>query len=355
MRCPTLDQLPPPPPGKTGWPWTEESRQLTPTLEDGSPWPRVSIVTPSYNQDRFLEETLRSVLLQGYPDLEYIVVDGSSTDDSVAILQKYERWLSWISEPDCGQTHAINKGWRRATGSYVSWINSDDVLLPGSLGAMVACLCSERKASLAYGDVLVIDSTSVLLPEPYNRIRGRPFRLEDMILHWQNPVPQQGFLMSRTLLDEIGYLDEAFDFTMDFEYWIRIALNGCNGVHIPADVAAFRHHPNSKSDTRQTRRIQDRYAIHAKVFSGGQAIVDGITAAESLANLHLSAAYVAYSSGEARHVRHYAWRHIAQQGFRASRLSWVLLLLSLLGDHGMRAVRGGWRGLRRAQLLTYRI
>ena len=116
MRCSTLAELPPPPPGKTGWPWTEESPRLADMMHDGQPWPRVSIVTPSYNQAEYIEETIRPVLLQGYPDLEYIVIDGGSTDGSVEIIRTYAPWLTyWVSEPDRGQTYAINKGWMRAT------------------------------------------------------------------------------------------------------------------------------------------------------------------------------------------------------------------------------------------------
>src|SRR5262245_56142305 len=137
MRCPTLAELPPPPSGKTGWPWTVETPGLPAMRPDGSPWPRVSIVTPSYNQGRFIEETLRSILLQGYPDLEYIVMDGGSTDGSADIIRKYSPWLtSWISEPDGGQVAAINAGMARATGTLLNWINSDDFLLPGALEAL---------------------------------------------------------------------------------------------------------------------------------------------------------------------------------------------------------------------------
>ena len=131
MRYPSYKDLPIPPHKKSGWPWTEESRQLPDTMPDGSFWPKISIVTPSYNQGQYLEETIRSVLLQGYPNLEYLIIDGGSTDNSVEIIHKYEPWLHyWISEPDNGQSEAINKGFSKATGDILNFINSDDFLHP---------------------------------------------------------------------------------------------------------------------------------------------------------------------------------------------------------------------------------
>ena len=114
----TLKDLPAPPEGKTGWPWTEQSEPLPDRMPDGFDWPRFSIVTPSYNQEQFIEETIRSVLLQGYPNLEYIIIDGESKDKSVEIIKKYEQYLTyWTSEPDRSQSHAINKGWQKCTGN----------------------------------------------------------------------------------------------------------------------------------------------------------------------------------------------------------------------------------------------
>ena len=145
MRCPSLSELPPPPPGKActepgrsaGWPWTEESPQLPDTMPDGRPWPRLTVITLSYNQGHYIEETLRSVLLQGYPNLQFIAVDGGSTNETVPLIRRYEQWLaSWTSERDSGQSEAINKGLRGATGQWVMWLNSDDLLLPGALTAI---------------------------------------------------------------------------------------------------------------------------------------------------------------------------------------------------------------------------
>ncbi|MEH1863695.1 MAG: glycosyltransferase family 2 protein [Nostoc sp.] len=130
----TLNELPPPPPGKTGWPWTENTQLLPEKMPDGSEWPKISIVTPNYNYGRFIEETIRSVLLQGYPNLEYIILDGGSTDDSIEIIKKYDKWLTyWVSEKDNGQASAINKGIELATGKWFNWLNSDDILLRNAL------------------------------------------------------------------------------------------------------------------------------------------------------------------------------------------------------------------------------
>ena len=114
-------------PGNTGWPLFSEPQPSPPNFPVGVSLPKISIVTPSFNQAQYLEETIRSVLLQGYPNLEYIIIDGGSTDGSVEIIKKYEPWLTyWVSEPDSGQSHAINKGFRKSTGEIMAWINSDD-------------------------------------------------------------------------------------------------------------------------------------------------------------------------------------------------------------------------------------
>src|SRR5882762_4423248 len=132
MDCPSLKQLPEPPKGKTGWPWTEQSPRVPATMPEGRLWPGISIVTPSFNQGQFIEETIRSVLLQGYPNLEYFVIDAGSADLTLEIIKKYEPWITyWVSEPDNGQVDAIKKGLRLSSGEWFNWINSDDILLQG--------------------------------------------------------------------------------------------------------------------------------------------------------------------------------------------------------------------------------
>ena len=134
MRCPSLKDLPAPPAGKTGWPWTEETPFPSDENPQGFVWPKISIVTPNYNFGDFIEETIRSVLLQGYPDLEFIIIDGGSSDNSVEIIKKYAPWIAyWSSEPDECQAAAINKGIKHCTGQIFNWICSDDILFKMAL------------------------------------------------------------------------------------------------------------------------------------------------------------------------------------------------------------------------------
>ena len=157
MRCPRLDELPPPPEGKIGWPWTEQTNPLPDKMPDGSDWPRISIVTPSYNQGQFIEETIRSVLLQGYPNLEYIIIDGGSTDNSVEIIKKYDQFLSyWVSEPDNGQSSAINRGMNRASGVWFNWLNSDDILLPNAMFTLAEIVLLDSEIKWISGGRLLI-------------------------------------------------------------------------------------------------------------------------------------------------------------------------------------------------------
>jgi len=155
MRCPTLVELPRPPAGKNGWPWIVETPPLASVRPDGTPWPRVTIVTPSFNQGQFVEQTIRSVLLQGYPNLEYIVMDGGSSDESVQILNRYAKWFSHFeSKPDGGQVKAINAGFSMATGEILAWVNSDDGYLPNVLGTVAALVQGRNDSTFLYGNSL---------------------------------------------------------------------------------------------------------------------------------------------------------------------------------------------------------
>ena len=260
MRCPTLSELPPSPPGKTGWPWTEESEQLPDVMPNGHPWPRVSIVTPSLNQGRYLEESIRSVLLQGYPDLEYIIIDGGSADNSVEVIRKYEPWLAyWVSQPDRGQSHAINKGLARSRGRFFNWQNADDVLTPGSLAVTAAALASHPEASLVFGYYKAIDDRSNSL-RGYYRPRFHETGLVQSLVwsvgHLSLDV-QPGCLMDRALVLEVGGVDEDLHYAMDISLnWKLCLMRPSFFVDFP--VVCFRVHSASKSVSVSSSHLRRR-------------------------------------------------------------------------------------------------
>jgi glycosyltransferase involved in cell wall biosynthesis len=248
MRCPTIAELPPPPPGKTGWPWTQGSPDLSEHMPGGHPWPRISVITPAYNQGQYIEETIRSILLQGYPCLEYMIIDGGSTDGSIDIIRKYASWLAyWVSKPDRGQTSAINKGWRRATGDILSYINSDDSYLPGVLGTVARVFGTKSTVGMVYGAAEIINPSGRKL----RTWKAKPFELKTM-LAVDNIVPQPTVFFSRKALETVNYLDEKWHMIMDYDLSIRVGMQ-FTAVCVPQILARFRDHTNSKTRTQYER------------------------------------------------------------------------------------------------------
>ena len=242
MHCPHLHELPPPPAGRTGWPWTEECTPLPPVADDGGEWPRITVITPSYNQGQFLEATLRSVLLQGYPNLEYFVLDGGSTDHSVDVIRKYEPWLTkWVSEPDGGQSAAINRGLALATGDFATWINSDDMLCRDAL-ATHAAQVGFQSGTVYVGDCVHIDDHDTLL----NTHRGRVHTFDDLVRirsvwrdeHDAGYIDQPAVLFPLALALQVGALNPDNHRTMDYELWGKLFLAGATFryTHIPFGI-----------------------------------------------------------------------------------------------------------------------
>ena len=257
MRCPTLSELPAPPRDKTGWPWTEESLQLPDAMPDSSPWPKVSIVTPSFNQARFIEETIRSVLLQGYPNLEYIVVDGGSSDGSIEIIRKYEPWLTyWVSEPDKGQADAINKGFDRCTGEILAWLNSDDIYTPNAVACVVRYFAEHSQCNIIYGEAWYIDE---------NGYRLRPIRYVTEMIQKRcilngNIVAQPAAFWRRHLWLTIGKLDTHLTWGLDWEFFIRAYFH-TELNYVPEFLASCRLHKNMKS----LMTVEARHAEIARI------------------------------------------------------------------------------------------
>jgi len=211
--------------------------------------PLVTVVTPSYNQGRFIRQTIESVLTQDYPNVEYYVIDGGSSDDTVAVLREYTGRLEWTSKADRGQASAINEGWRRGRGEIVAWLNSDDTYLPGAIGAAVAHLTRWPDDGAVYGEGYHADETGRVIA----RYPTEPFDLDR--LSETCFICQPTVFMRRSVLERVGYLDESLQFCMDYDLWIRIGRAFRFG-RLAGYLAVTRLH----GETKTLRRRREGYA-----------------------------------------------------------------------------------------------
>ncbi len=226
----------------------------------------VSIITPSFNQAAYLERTILSVLEQDYPRIEYLVVDGASTDASVEIIRKYANRLAWwVSEKDRGQADAINKGFARATGDVIAWLNSDDYYLPGTISAAVKAFKENPDVVLAYGNTLSVDENG----RTFNTLKYKQLTLEDLLCF--QIIGQPAVFMRRSALQAAGELDPTFHFMLDHHLWIRLAQRG-KILHVDQTWAAARYHAEAKN-----------IALAAEFGRDAFRILDAVTKDESLA------------------------------------------------------------------------
>jgi glycosyltransferase involved in cell wall biosynthesis len=231
-------------------------------------YPKISIVTPSYNQAHYIERTIKSVLDQRYPNLEYIVMDGGSKDGTVKILKKYGDQIKWKSEKDSGQSEAINKGLRKATGEIVAFLNSDDTYVPGTLEKVAQYFQDNPEMKWVYGKCRIIDKNEKEIRRPitwYKNSLLKNYSYNKLLS--ENFISQPATFWKREIHKEFGYFDENDHWCMDYEFWLRIGQKYPAGV-INAYLANFRYHTDSKSGQEDKTKFQDEFQL-AKRYSNG--------------------------------------------------------------------------------------
>jgi glycosyltransferase involved in cell wall biosynthesis len=269
MLCPSVKELPPRPDNKIGWPWDNGSAQLPELMSDGEEWPKVTVVTPSYQQGVYIEESIRSVLLQGYPNAEYIIIDGGSTDSTVKIIYKYEKWISdWVSETDRGQSHALNKAIAKATGEFVFWLNADDFLLLGALFHAVEDFISAEKPDVIVYGFEMMDADGDIIGEkmPLSRMAFMNGRYSPV-----DCFSSPAIAFRRSVVVELGGFDERLNWPMDFEFLCRARQRGKKVVFLDKQVLRFRVHNDSKtcSPLMRGRALREEYSVHQRFWPRG--------------------------------------------------------------------------------------
>lgn len=226
-------------------------------------YPRVSIVSPSFNQAHFIEETICSVLNQSYPNIEYIIIDGGSNDGSIEIIRKYEKKISyWVSEKDEGQTDAINKGLSIATGSILAYLNTDDTYLPSTVETVVNFFMKNPNVFMVYGDIFQINEQSQIIK------RVNPGNIDyHKLLSGSFYLPQPSVFIKRELWENLGKFDKDLNLAMDLDYWIRVYLNRYAISYINESLAQVRIYPDAKSSYLKHKYLEEKLKILSKIFS----------------------------------------------------------------------------------------
>jgi glycosyltransferase involved in cell wall biosynthesis len=297
--------------------------------------PLVSIVTPSYNQAAFLEETMRSVLEQDYPRIEYVVVDDGSTDGSVEIIRRHaDRLAWWTRQENAGQPAALNRGFAHTTGELLGFVNSDDTLLPGSVSAFVEAFGDERDLLLVYGDALTREHGREL-----GTLRARDWDPSALVRTGANPVPQQASMWRREAWELAGPFDEGSFFFFEYEFLVRLAVHG-RAKRLERPLATFRLHPASKTVEPSTAKAEDAVRV-AETFFTGPAFPPELRrhARRGQASYHLRAALVYYRAAHIARARRQFLRALLLAPRAFSRLHLLLFAKSLVPEKVVRRRR----------------
>ena len=264
--------------------------------------PLVSIVTPSLNRADVIAEAIASVLAQDYSAIEYLVIDGGSTDGTLDILRSYDGRVAWVAEPDGGQSAAINKGWRLANGEILAWLNTDDTYLPGAVQRVVAFLRAHPGVDAVYGDCLYVDSNGTPL-RPYPT---RQYSYQDLVRSTINYLPQPATFVRRRVLETVGYLDETLHYVMDLDYWLRVGL-GHAMSHLAAPLATLRLHASAKSVQDVAAFGPELVRVYETLFARPDLPLEvRAVEREAMARAYYRAAHGAFWAGRLADARRYA-------------------------------------------------
>ena len=294
--------------------------------------PRVSIVMPSLNQGRFIAQSIESALAQDFPSVELIVVDGGSSDETLAILKSFGARLKWISEKDDGQSQAVNKGWRMARGEILGWLNADDLLAPDATRRAVDALDSDRALAGVYGDCVYVDEAGAEL----GKFPSEDFDYEKLVLRAEDFIPQPGVFLRRAWLERADMLDENLHFVMDYDLWLRL------GMFAPlkflrGETARARLHRSAKTLASAPRFGDELASIFSRLVAQKD-FPPNLAAQKNiiLANAFVHAASYCFWGGETRRARFYLARAWRETPFLKSRSFYRLLAFSLAGKFGWR-------------------
>jgi glycosyltransferase involved in cell wall biosynthesis len=297
--------------------------------------PLVSIVTPSYNQAAYLEETMLSVLEQDYPRIEYVVVDDGSTDGSVEIIRRYaDRLAWWTRQENAGQPAALNRGFAHTTGELLGFLNSDDTLLPGAVSAFVEAFGEDRDLLLVYGDAVTRENGREI-----GTLRARDWDPRELVRTGANPVPQQASMWRRDAWELAGPFDEGSFFFFEYVFLVRLAVHG-RAKRLERPLATFRLHASSKTVEFSTAKAEDAVRV-ADTFYTGPAFPPELRrhVRRGRASYHLRAAFVYYQAAHVARARRRFLRALLLAPRAFSRLHLLLFVKSLVPERVVRRRR----------------
>lgn len=286
----------------------------------------ISVVTPSFNQARFIRATINSVIDQTYPNVEYLIVDGGSTDETLNILRSYGDQIKWISGVDKGQSDAINRGWLRTKGDVLAWLNSDDVYYPGALETVAEFFETHPQIEWLYGDCDIINIEG----KPIKSYPVQSYNYIDFLRGTNNFIPQPATFIRRSVFEHCGKLNEELHFLMDMEYWLRIGLE-YSGTYIPVRLAGLRLHGGAKSVCNLSGFAKELIQVYKNFFDRNDLPISLQSLQRSaLANAYFRATDMAFWGKNIDLARRYAWKGFLLYPIHPKRL-WIFLLLGNWG------------------------